>query len=327
MKKKLTIILILFLLPFQILAYSNNIIVGGDSIGIEIYSKGIYVVGFYPVNNHYIAKEAGFQIGDRILKINNEEIKSLNTINQYIKEEEDYIFTIIRDNKEQEITLPLKKEDNTYKTGLYIKNQINGIGTLSYIDPETKIYGALGHEIIESSSFQKFIINSGNIYKAEVNSIRKSDNETAGEKNATMIKEKEYGTINKNETSGIFGTYLEKIDNKEILPIGKKEEIKKGKAFIRTVIKENTIESFPINIIKVEENEENKNILFEIKDDNLLKETGGIVQGMSGSPIIQNNKIIGVVNYVIVEDAKYGYGIFIETMLEEGDKLLSKTSS
>ena len=327
MKKKLTIVLVLFLLPFHILAYSNNIIVGGDSIGIEIYSKGIYVVGFYPVKNHYIAKEAGFQIGDRITKINNQEIESLSLLNNILKEEDNYSFHIIRGYKEFDINLPIKKDENVFKTGLYIKNQVNGIGTLSYIDPETKIFGALGHEIIESSSNQKFLLENGKIYKAEVNSIRKSDNQTAGEKNATMIKEKEYGTIHKNEISGIYGIYQETIGEKEILPIGKKEEIKKGEATIRTVIKENKVESFPIQIIRVEENEENKNILFEIKDENLLKETGGIIQGMSGSPIIQNNKIIGVVNYVIVEDAKYGYGIFIETMLEEGDRLFSKTSS
>ena len=323
MKKRLYILFILFLFPLQIFAYSNKIIPGGESLGIEIYSDGIYIVGFYPINDKYPAKEAGFQIGDIIKEINGKKITSINSLNSIINEDNNYIFKIKRNNKEYEINLPIKEENNIYKTGLYVKNQINGIGTLSYIDPETKIFGALGHEIIETASLSKFELKEGSIYKAEVSSIKKSENYQTGEKNANINKNDKIGIIELNETSGIYGKYQEEIPNIDTIEIGKKEEIKKKEAIIRTVIKDNKVEEFKINILRIEDNLENKNIFFEINDDKLLKETGGIVQGMSGSPIIQDNKLIGVVNYVVIDDVKTGYGIFIETMLEQGDKLLS----
>ena len=323
MNKRIISILIILLFPLQILAYSDKIIVGGESIGIEVVSNGIYVVGFYSINQQYPGKEAGFQVGDIIESINHKKITSINSLNSIIQEEGNYTFQIKRQEKELEITLSIQKEDNNYKTGLYVKNQINGIGTLSYIDPETKIYGALGHEIIESSSLSKFELKDGNIYKAEVSSIKKSDGNRTGEKNAIIDKNNKIGNILSNENSGIFGKYKKDINSNQLYEVGKKEEIKRGKAIIRTVIEEDKVEEFPINILRIEENNENKNIYFEIIDQNLIQKTGGIIQGMSGSPIIQNNKIIGVVNYVIVENTKTGYGIFIETMLQEGDKLLS----
>ena len=211
-------------------------------------------------------------------------------------------------------------ENKVLKTGLYVKDQINGIGTLTYIDPETKRFGALGHEIIETATAQKFEIKDGKIFNATVSNIEKSRNGTAGEKNATYDKTTTAGEIDNNDITGIYGTYQEEIANMETMEVGTKEEIKEGPATIKTVIEENKTEEFNINIIGIDTTSKTKNILFEITDDDLLNKTGGVVQGMSGSPIIQNDKIIGAVNYVIVNDTKKGYGIFITTMLEEGDK-------
>lgn len=324
MKKSIILLIIIsFFLPFNTYAYSNKIIVGGETIGIEVHSKGVYVVGYYEVKNKLIAKDAGFKLGDIIIKVNDNEIENIFSLNKEITEDKEYKFTVLRENKEKEVTLKLEKEDNLIKTGLYVKDQINGIGTLSYIDPETRIFGSLGHEILESSSLSKFNIKEGSIYKAEVKSIKKSSNGTAGEKQANYDKENITGSINKNEQNGIFGKYLQDLPNKEAYEVGNKDEIKKGPAEIKTVINKNDVETFSINIISIDEGNTVKNILFEITDDKLLKTTGGVIQGMSGSPIIQNNKIIGVVNYVIVNETNKGYGIFITTMLEEGDKLLN----
>jgi len=314
---------IIFIIPLNALAYSNKVIVGGETVGIEVYSKGVYVVGFYKVNGDNIASSAGFKVGDVIVEIDNQKVSNISALNSLINEAKTYEFTVLRNKKEETISLTLEKEDNLIKTGLYVKDKINGIGTLSYVDPETRIFGSLGHEILESSSLTKFEIQNGQIYKAEVRSIRKSSNGNAGEKQATIDRSREEGTVNKNELTGIFGKYSSNLENKQVYEVGMKEEIRKGEASIRTVIDEDKVETFKINILSIDESSETKNILFEITDKRLLEKTGGVVQGMSGSPIIQNEKIIGVVNYVIVSETNKGYGIFITTMLEEGDKLLN----
>ena len=309
------IVLLLFIIPLNVFAYSSYIIPGGETIGIEAYSKGIYIVGFYDVDNKAIAKDAGFKIGDIIEKIDNVDVGDISDINKIIKDDKIYSFKVLRNNKYEEIKLYLSSKNDIIKTGLYVKDKINGIGTLSYIDPETKVFASLGHEILESNSMSKFNISTGTIY------IKKSKQSLPGEKNADIEYEKSIGEINKNEINGIYGKYNDIIDNETTVEVGKKEEIRQGNALIKTVVEEDKKEDFKINILSIDEKDPVKNIFFEITDNKLLNKTNGIVQGMSGSPIIQNNKIIGVVNYVVLNDTKKGYGIFIETMLKEGDKL------
>lgn len=320
-KNKLQVLVLSFLLllPVNTLAYSNYVITGGETIGIEVNSLGIMVVGFYDVNNKSIAKDAGFMIGDRILEVNGNEVSNINEMINNVGEETD--FTVVRDNKTKHIKLKSDRDaSGILKTGLYVKDRISGIGTLTYIDPESKVFGALGHEILETTTITKFEIKDGKIYDATVNEIVKSRNGRAGEKNARYDRNNLEGTINKNGTSGIYGIYQEDFTDREKMKVGKVSEIKLGEALIRTVVHDNEIEDFEINILNINKDSETKNILFEVVSPTLLELTGGIVQGMSGSPIIQDDKIIGAVNYVIVNDTAKGYGIFITTMLEEGDK-------
>ena len=320
MKKYIYKILLLFLLiiPINVFAYSKYVIPGGETIGIEVNYKGILVVDFYKVNKKFIAKEAGFEPGDRIIQVNNQEVNTIDEMLNIIRNanKKNIIFTIERNNTNLELNLPLTKENNIIKTGLYVKDKINGIGTITYIDPTTKIYGSLGHEIVESKTLSKFEIKDGNIYEASVENIIKSKRGVAGEKNAITNKNNLYGTVKENEITGIYGTYTKEI-NKDLIEIS--NTITTGEAYIKTVIKDDIVEDFKINILQIDNKSKTKNILFEITDKKLLNETGGIIQGMSGSPIIQNNKLVGAVNYVIVNDTTKGYGIFITTMLEEGD--------
>ncbi len=323
-KNKLQIFLLALLLIFPInaFAYSNYVISGGNTIGIEVNSKGVMVVGFYKLNDTYIAKDAGFEVGDVILKVNDKEVSDITSMVTLIGNEEKNVnFVVLRNGMKRKVNLKLVKDsDNVLKTGLYVKDKINGIGTLTYIDPKSRVFGALGHEILESNTISKFEIKDGKIYDAYVSGIVKSRNGKAGEKNAVYNKEDVHGVVEANEISGIFGKYSKDISNMDVIKVGKVDDITMGKAYIRTVIDNDKVEDFEINIINLDTNSKTKNILFEITDKRLLEKTGGVVQGMSGSPIIQDNKIIGAVNYVIVNDTSKGYGIFITTMLEEGDK-------
>ncbi len=313
---------LLFIVPINIFAYSDYIIPGGDNVGIEVHSNGVLVVGFYKVDDKFIARDSGFLVGDSIIKVNNKEIYSIDDMVNIIKDTngKDTKFTINRDGKEKTIHLKDSLDHGgVYKTGMYVKDKIVGIGTLTYIDPNTKKFGALGHEIDEKTTAEKFEIKDGKIFKSNVTGIERSESGSAGEKNATYDANTIYGNIEKNSTSGIFGDYTSGFPDTEKLKVAAVDEVRTGEAKIRTVIQDNKVEEFIINIIKLDYNGDTKNILFEVTDKELLNKTGGIVQGMSGSPIIQNNMIVGAVTHVIVNDTSKGYGIFITTMLKEGE--------
>ncbi|MCI8575650.1 MAG: PDZ domain-containing protein [Bacilli bacterium] len=326
MKKKImTILLNLSILfaPLPVWAYSNEIIIGGDNIGIHIDSDGVLVIGFYKVNGSFSKGNPEIEVGDRIVKVANTEVSSIDDLTRAIEKNLNYDkvnLTIKRGQNTQEIELPLSYVDGVYKTGLYVKDGISGIGTLTYIDPGTKIFGTLGHEIVESTSGTRIEVKQGSIFDSEVSKIIKSTDGKVGEKNAKLNYDKISGNITKNTLYGVFGKYTKETTNGKKYTVGKPDEIKLGKALIYTVLSDNKINEYEITITKINKNNEIKNITFEITDDKLLSETGGVIQGMSGSPIIQDNKIIGAVTHAIVDKVSNGYGIFITTMLEEGEK-------
>ena len=318
----LTLIFTLLIIPNYALAYSDYIVAGGENIGIELNSKGVIIVGTYEVNGINPAKEANLRAGDKIIKINNKDVINIEEMLKVIENsnnKSNIKITYLRGNKTNDTSLKLSKSsDNIYKTGLYVKDSISGVGTLTFIDPNTKLFGALGHEIIEKNTGQKLEIKDGKIYSSTVTGITRSDIGKPGEKAARYDSSDIFGNVKENTTSGIFGNYTSTIPDKKLYKVAKEDEVKTGNAAIFTVIDGNTIESFAINILRINKNT-TKNILFEITDSRLLRNTGGIVQGMSGSPIIQDNFIVGAVTHVVVDDPTKGYGIFITTMLEEAE--------
>lgn len=322
--KKLKILLISFiLLPLNVLAYSNYIIPGGETLGIEINSDGIMVIGFYQINGKFNKGNPVIKSGDYITKVNGTEVTTVNELTAVIEDNVDDGFvevTYNRNGKEKTSKLELIKDDDVYKTGLYVKDSITGIGTLSYIDPETKIFGALGHEIVESNTNTVVEIKSGIIFRNYITGIDKSSNGIPGSKNAKFYYDTTYGKILKNTNVGIYGIYENDLPNKELYEVATPDEIKIGKATIYTVLEGEKIKDYSIEITAINETSDIKNISFVIDDEELLDKTGGVVQGMSGSPIIQNDKIIGAVTHVVIDNPTTGYGIFITTMLEEGEK-------
>ena len=323
-KTCITLLLSFFIIPINALAYSDQIIVGGENIGITLNSTGILIVGVYDVNNSSPASDAGLKSGDMITTVNKEKVNNIEEMAQKINDSSKDSVSVgyLRDGKKETTTLKLyKDENNVYKTGLYVKDSVTGIGTLTFIDPETKLFGALGHEIQEQTTGKLLEIKDGKIFDSTVTGVVPSSDGTPGEKKAKYDANKTVGDVATNTTQGIFGTYTSELPNKDTYKVAKPSQIKTGKAKILTVLNGSEIKEYEINITKINEGKQkNKNFVFEITDKELLDKTNGIIQGMSGSPIIQGEYIIGAVTHVVVDNPHKGYGIFITNMLEEAEK-------
>ena len=311
-----------FIMPQSLLAYSKYIVAGGENIGLSINNKGIIIAGFYKVGDKYPGYDASLNKGDVIKRANDKEVSSIDDFIGAIKESDGKSLKLVyqRGKQNETTTLNLTDENGTLKTGLYVKDMISGIGTLTYIDPESKIYGALGHEVLEQTTGTMINVRDGKIYNSNVTSVEKSVRGEPGAKNANTNSNDVFGDVKENKVSGIFGNYTKEINKNNLYKVADYEDIKLGEAKIITVIEGTLKKEYSVNILKVNNDKsDNKNILFEITDSNLIDKTGGIVQGMSGSPIIQGNNIIGAVTNVVVNNPKRGYGILITTMLEEGE--------
>lgn len=321
-KQTLIFLLTIFIIPQTICAYSEYIIAGGETVGIKLNTDGILIVGSYEINGHNSLIDAGLKNGDIIQRINDNDIDTINDMVNIINSCNCNSLNVsyLRDDKIKNTTLNLYEDDGILKTGLYVKDSISGVGTLTFIDPNTKLFGVLGHEISDSTTGKLIDITSGTIFDSKITGITRSSNGNPGEKNAILYSDKVNGEVFENTKKGIFGKYSSDITNDKLYKVADINNIKVGEATILTVIDQTQVEKFKINILSVKQtNDKLKNIEFEIIDKNLLSKTNGIVQGMSGSPIIQDDYIIGAVTHVVVDNPHKGYGILITNMLEEAE--------
>ena len=319
--KKMVVLLAIICFPFSVLAYSSKVVLGGQNVGITIQSDGVLVVGFYKING--TLNNSKLTVGDYITKVDDNDINNINDLVSAIDSDvrDNSVDLTYRHNGDIKTTsLRLEQLNGVYKTGLYVKDSLTGLGTLTYIDPETKIYGALGHEILESTANSRIEVKTGNIFKSLVTSITKSEDSSPGTKNAKFYKNVIYGSIDKNVGAGIYGTYEMAIDNNNLIPVVAADKVKTGEASLYTALDDNTVKEYKINILKVDANSKIKNFYFEVTDPDLLEKTGGIVQGMSGSPIVQDGNLIGAVTHVSIDKVNTGYGISIITMLKAGEE-------
>ncbi|HLR62454.1 MAG TPA: SpoIVB peptidase [Lentibacillus sp.] len=310
-----------------------KVVPGGQSIGVQLHTLGVLVVGHHQIEGTdgmiSPGEEANIEVGDVILKINGEKIKEMEDVKPFVKEagkkDKSLDITLKRDDETIETTLtPIKdKKEEEYRIGLYIRDSAAGIGTMTFYDPETKNYGALGHVISDMDTQEPIEIHNGSIVRSNVTSIEKGNNGTPGEKQAKFsVKDKKIGNITKNSPFGVFGQLNKPISNGEYdkpMPIALSHEVKEGPAKILTVLDGEKVEEFDVKVVSSvpQKVPAKKGMVIQITDEKLLNETGGIVQGMSGSPIIQNGKIIGAVTHVFVNDPTSGYGVHIEWMLQE----------
>ncbi|MBL5766010.1 SpoIVB peptidase [Heyndrickxia sporothermodurans] len=310
-----------------------KVIPGGQSIGVKLNTLGVLVVGHHLVETKSgkisPGEKAGIKVGDIITQINGEKIEKLSDVAPLVekagKDGTPLNITIQREQQKINTSLNPQKDqsEQTYKLGLYIRDSAAGIGTMTFIDPKTKKYGALGHVISDMDTKKAILVEKGQILNSTVTSIEKGSDGKPGEKLARFSSDHEViGDITRNSSFGIFGKLDKKIKNEKYdkpMPIALSYQVKEGPAKILTVVEGNKVEEYDIEIINAipQKFPATKGMIIKITDPKLLKKTGGIVQGMSGSPIIQNGKIIGAVTHVFVNDPTSGYGVHIEWMLRE----------
>lgn len=295
----------------------------GTPFGMKIYTKGVLVVDLTDVDsqNGYVnpAKKAGLKTGDLIISVNGEKIYSNSDLSRIIEKSNGSEITVVieRDSKIKSISFkPVKSKSSlVYKAGIWVRDSSAGIGTLTFYSPATDVICGLGHGVCDNDTGKLLTINSGEIYAAEIISYEKGKTGSPGELKGRILLTK-YADILKNCTSGVFGYSSEIFDTTRVIQVALKQEIENGNAYIMTTIDGVTPTLYTCKVKKNNNQSENQNLIVEVTDKELLKATGGILQGMSGSPIIQNGKLIGAVTHVLIDDATKGYGIYAETMLE-----------
>lgn len=315
----------------------KSLIPGGNSIGVSLYTRGALIVGTSEVTGsdgviHYPSMDAGIVPGDIIERVNGVSVKDANHLSQLINKAKGRGVDLEcrRDNRlfVTHIQPVQDTSDDKYRLGLWVRDSTAGVGTLTFYDPKTKFFGALGHAITDVDTGSLLAVKDGEIMQSNIIDVKIGKKGLPGELVGNFSENRKViGSIVKNTPFGIYGKMARSLPDfhyDKPIPIAYQYTIQPGKASILTTIDDGGIREYAVEIIKVNRQvtPSSKGIILEITDPELLAKTGGIVQGMSGSPILQNGKIVGAVTHVFVNDPRKGYGIFIEWMLAEANKII-----
>lgn len=306
---------------------TEKVYLGGTPIGLSLESKGITIIGISNIftrnGNVCPALDAGLIIGDIIISLEDNEIYNVSQLTKLSERSQGnpMKLTYIRQGNvcDTKISAALDITSNKYKLGLWAREVSSGIGTLTYVETNGK-FACLGHPIINSNDGSIIEISGGKAYNCTINGYKKGVSGNAGELHGYFTGDKPIGNIAKNNKYGVYGNIDEISFNKsDLISVASVNEVKTGKAYIYTTIDGSVKERYEIEIIKVsyQPTKSDKGLIIRITDKRLLDTTGGIVQGMSGSPIVQNGKLVGAVTHVFVSDATKGYGLLAQWMLEE----------
>jgi stage IV sporulation protein B len=290
-------------------------------VGVKLFSEGLLVVNLSEGAAACPAKESGIRTGDVLLELNHEDLKSTEQLQEALQENGDkpVSLTVKRGTKTLSLTAtPAGGSDGVYRLGAWVRDSMAGIGTMTYYDPATGTFGALGHGITDVDTGQLMPIASGSLMPSTVASVNRGQKGTPGELNGDFQTERELGRLQCNAQCGIFGTLTDDswIEGTPV-PVATREEVHCGAATILSNVEGDEVEAFSVKITKFMENGEGgRDLMLRVTDKALLEKTGGIVQGMSGSPILQDGKIVGAVTHVLVSDPTRGYAILMEHMLD-----------
>lgn len=296
-----------------------KIYVGGEAAGIKLLATGVLVVENEQNN--------GVLVGDIILEIEGNSIDTYVALQKHLQEYQDKEITLKIDRNGDIIYKKIKaiysEANDMYELGLWVKDSSAGVGTISFYDKKAGRFAALGHGITETSDNVVLPIKSGGLVRTKITDVRKGESNSPGDMRGTLYKEV-IGQIRKNTINGIYGDIENNtfFEGKEEVEVCKKLDVKEGKAKIYCTLLDNKVEEYEIKIEKVlYGSKNNKNMIIQITDEKLLDQTGGIIQGMSGSPIVQNGKLVGAITHVFLNDPKEGYGVFAENMIKDMDDM------
>lgn len=308
---------------------TTKVVPVGDLVGLKLYTQGVLVVGMSQIkgkdNKIYRPFEnSGIEQGDSIIEINDVKVSTTQELISCVSKcyGKDIEVTYVKDGKILETLItPVKTNDNTYKLGLWVRDAEAGIGTVTFYDKTNNSFAALGHGIQDVDTGELVEISSGEFVDATILNIQKGEKENPGRIEGTIENGKKIGNIYNNTDFGVYGSItninkLNTLNSKEI-EVASRNEIKIGKASIICTLENGIKKEYEVEIQKIyiNNNENNKSMVVKVTDEELLEKTGGIIQGMSGSPVIQNGKLIGALTHVFVSDPTKGYALFADTMV------------
>ena len=297
----------------------------GNAIGLKLYTEGVLIVGMSEIEGKRPYELSGIKEGDRIISIDDKKIETTEDLIETVNASKGKEVSIkyVRENSEEVTNItPVQTKQDEYKLGLWVRDAAAGVGTASFYIPSTGMFASLGHGITDIDTGDLITISNGELVSTNIVSIQKGEKGKPGEIKGSIEGSRKIGEVYKNSSFGIFG----KVSNKNSLKVTESEmeilnrdEIKKGKAQIICELEDGKKEHYDIEIQRIytANNKDNKSMLIKITDERLLEKTGGIIQGMSGSPIIQNGKFVGAVTHVLVNDPTTGYGVFADMMLKQ----------
>lgn len=299
----------------------------GKAIGMRLYTEGVLVVGMSEIEGKKPYENSGIETGDKIVEVNNVEIKSTDELIQCVNSANGSSVEVkyINNKNEEEVAniTPAKTAENEYKLGLWVRDAAAGVGTVTFYETQTGEFGALGHGINDVDTYELIDIANGEIVTTNIIDIVKGEKGSPGEIRGIIEGERTIGNVSKNTSFGVYGNMLDttslNINKESELEVANRSEIKLGKAEIMCELENGKVEKYEIEIQKIflDNNSDNKSMLIKVTDEELIEKTGGIIQGMSGAPVIQNGKFIGAVTHVLVNDPQMGYAIFGDLMIKQ----------
>lgn len=309
-------------------AVSRRVVPLGRAVGIKLFSDGVLVVGLSAIETDQGSKspgkDCGLKLGDVITHVDGDQVDTIQQVQTLVARHKDQPLTIqaMRGEKQMQLTAaPVANRQGTYQLGVWLRDSMAGIGTMTFWDPDTGVFAALGHGINDVDTAALMPLESGGIMAATVSGVERGRVGAPGELHGDFDLTADLGSLYANTSQGVFGRTAQPLsDRAETVEVARADQVRTGPATILSNIRGDQVEEFQVEITHVSRSGDGtRNLMLEVTDPRLLSATGGIVQGMSGSPILQDGRLAGAVTHVLIDDPTRGYGIFAENMCRAAD--------